>query len=487
MSVVLCPPRLGALWAGTALGTGAVMAWALDADIWAFSLAFTFLASLPLLERSDDQTLDPFRPLLGLSVLLFLYSLSTLIFVSEERLTYYGEAVSKATMDTYQWACLLCMAGISVGTLLAQVDRARPSIQPHGLVSFVGRGHIYHAALALGLALSPFIFQKFQPWNATSYADVALSLRVDNLSDQAAGVKEILLENIPTSLILAACTMALFDRERQKALRASAGLMVLAYLATAMLSGWRGHLMFAALTVVIYFHWKVKPLRLLPLAMAGALSYVLINALSVARVSSNPVEMFMALVDNVGEAGLGFLALKQSGELATSTNLLRLITGLEGGETQYGMGSIALNQVLAFVPRTLLPDRPPVASELFVQVFYPGVFESGGGYGFFLPQDGYWDFGLAGVFFYSVVLGLALEALYRWFLHRRQSDFLVLLYAALYSQLVLSVVRSGLFASIKAALISSIPLLVVLLGIAAVRIALGRPIRAGRQFPGAQG
>jgi hypothetical protein len=482
---VTVTPRLGVLWAITGLGAGAAIAWALDADIWAFSLAFACLAGLPLLERSDARALDPFRPLLGLSVLLFLYSLSTLIFVSEERVTYYGESVSLATMVTYSQACLLCMAGISAGTLLAQGERVGHAVPVPAPEPFISRRNIYHAALALGLALSPFVYQKFQPWNATSYADVALTLRVDNLSDQAAGVREILLENIPTSLILAACTLVMFDRKRQAVLRVLAAVMVLAYLATAMLSGWRGHLMFAALTVAIYFHWKVRPLRLLPLAAAAVLSYVLINALSVARISSNPVEMAMALVDNVGEAGLGFLALKQSGELATSTNLLRLITGLEGGETQYGMGSIALNQLLAFAPRTVLPDRPPVASELFVQVFYPGVFESGGGYGFFLPQDGYWDFGLAGVFFYSVVLGLALESLYRWFLHRRHSDFMVLLYAVLYSQLVLSVVRSGLFASLKAALIASIPLLVVLLGHAAWRLALGLPMRPVRQTQGA--
>lgn len=453
--------RLGAMWVGLGLASTAMLAWAWEADILAFSLAFAFLASLPLLERGDRHALDPFRPLLGLSVLLFLYSLSTLLYVSEEGLTYYGESVSEGTVLTYQLACLLCMAGIGAGTLLIG-PRRFDRVAPAAVDEAAERAFTYRLGALLGLVMLPFIHAKFQPWNATAYADAALALRVDNLADQAAGIKETVLENIPTALVLAAGTLASFDRSLRLHERALGATLVVLYISTALLSGWRGHMMFAALTVAVYFHWKVRRLKILPLAAAGVITYVLINALSVARVSADPVEMVIALSENFGEKGLGFLALKQSGELATSTNLLRLISGLEGGETSFGMGSIALGQLMAFVPRAILPDRPPVASELFVQTFYPGIFESGGGYGFFLPQDGYWDFGLLGVFFYGIALGACLEALFRWFLARRHSAMLVLLYAAVYSQLVLSVVRSGFLGSVKASLLAAAPALLLL-------------------------
>lgn len=447
----------------------AMLALMLDAPVFAFSFTFASLSVLPLLGPVHRVVIDPFRPHIGLSTLLYLYSLSTLIFVKNGNVTYYGEQVSEEIIFLYIMACLFCTAGISCGTLMINLfgSKNRQIIFSKKLVP--DRFGIYKIALVLGFIFSPLIIYKFQPWNATSYADVALSLRVEHLSDVTAGIKGILFENMPLILILAACTFAIFDHGLHSLIRLMAGSLLIAYTTTSLLSGWRGELAFIILVIIIYFHWRIKKLKIKYLIFAALIGYILINTLSVARVSSNPIEMIAAVLENFDTSGLVFLAISQSSELATSTNLLRLILGIETGESQFGHGSILFNQISSFVPRAIWPDRPPMGSELFVQTFYPGLFESGGGYGFFLPQDGYWDFGLTGVFFYSLFFGMILESIYIWFSNRRSIDFLVLFYAILYSHLVLAVVRSGIIAGLKAALIASIPLIIVWIGYVIIR------------------
>ncbi len=473
-----------ALWAVStlALVLFALLAFVMEAQVLAFSFAFILLSIIPLLNPNQRIKMDPFRPHFGLSILLFLYSVSTLIFVINNDTTYYGEEVSKQTIFIYSIACLLCMGGISCGTLMASLLKSKN----YNLV-FLSRllpnnKKIYKISLICGLIFFPFIIHKFQPWNATSYADVALSLRVEKFSDNSAGIKEIIFENIPAMIVLVACTLAIFDWKLHKSIRFIAGLLLLAYITTSLLSGWRGQLVFVILIIFIYYHWRIKSIKISYLIATALIGYVVINTLSVARISSNPMEMISAVSENINDKGFVFLAISQSGELATSTNLLRLISGIESGEIQYGYGSILFKQISAFVPRAIWPDRPPMGSELFVQTFYPGIYESGGGYGFFLPQDGFWDFGLIGVFFYGLFLGFLLEKLYMWFFNHRQIDFIVLFYAIVYSQLVLAVVRSGTVGSLKAALIASIPLMVLGVGYMIVRLGSGLPVRLNSHY-----
>ncbi len=438
-----------------------ILGFTLNADIFGFTGCFLALAVLPFIAPPSNHQTDVFQPYIGTAVLLYLYSLSTLMFVREAGLTYYGESVAIADLQTYRWACLLAMAGLALGTTFANTA---PNYW-HRPQSHQTRDQTktwLQAAAVLGLVALPMIGEKFLPWSATSYADTALSLRVNRMADQSAGLQEVFLEAVPTTWVLCAATVLLFDRCRAPYLRLLAGLLLMAYVMTTLLSGWRGQLMVALLLVVIYFHYRVRSISLLEVALGGFSIYLLINVLSVARASANPFEMLQFLLSEIGDRGFEFLALQQSGELATSTNLLRLIEGIRSGEANFGWGTIGLGQLAAFVPRTLLPERPEIASEMFVKVFYPGIFESGGGYGFFMPQDGYWDFGLPGVFVYCAIFAFLTERGYRWLRQRFAVDLFVFLYALLYSQLVLSVIRSGLFASFKAGLIAALPVLLLL-------------------------
>jgi oligosaccharide repeat unit polymerase len=452
----------------------ALVAYAAETSILSFSGVYVALAAVPFVVRKSALNTDVFRPFTGLAALLYLYSISTPLFISATNGTYWGEVVDAGDLATYYFACVAAIAGLSLGTVLAShADRRYGTPVIPTVTDQYQRRLLVVAALVAGILGLPFIVGKFDPTAATSYGDVALSLRVDRLADKSSGPKEILFEIIPSTIVLCAATSILFDSYRRFVLRILAGSLIALYWITSILSGWRGQLMVAILIVGIFFHYRVRAFRWTNMFIGAVLIYVLINGLSVVRASSNPVEMFAALLSAIDDRGFQFLAIEQSGELATSTNLITLIHGIETGKTQYGLGSIALGQIAAFLPRAVLADRPDFGSELFVKTFYPGVFESGGGYGFFVVQDGYWDFGLLGVVFYCALFAYFIERLYRALSHRFHMDLVVFLYALLYSQLVLSLVRSGIFAAIKGALIVASPMLLLLVLSRAIRFRVG--------------
>ncbi len=458
---------------------GACLAGLLGAELLEFTFAFAVLALIPFAARAGRGKPDPFRPFIGLLALLYLYSVSTLLFVEAAGATYYGEPVVAVDLSTYRTACLLAAAGISLGALIGQSGRV-PMTRLSSATAAAEHTALIWLAAGLAALAFPLIAGKFAPWLATSYGEVALSLRVERLAEHSAGIKETLLETLPITIVLCGCTALMFDSRQAGIMRLVAATIFGLYCVSTLLSGWRGQLMSAALISGIYFHYKVRPIRWYQMIIAALIVYVLINVISVVRATSAPMEMIALLIDAVSDRGFGFLALSQSGELATSTNLLRLISGIRLGESEFGLGSVTLGQLAAFLPRPLMPSRPPIASELFVMTFYPGVLESGGGYGFFMVQDGYWDFGLPGVFFYCLAFGLAVETLYRHLRVRMRSDVVIFLYAILYSQLVLSVVRNGIFASLKAALIAIIPIgVMVVMSHLIVASARSIPARAG--------
>jgi oligosaccharide repeat unit polymerase len=248
---------------------------------------------------------------------------------------------------------------------------------------------------------------------------------------------------------------------RQRSLRLLGLGIFLTYIIANTLAGWRGAVVAALLIPLFYYHYRIKPLGVRAALVGGLVIYVFVNALSVVRVSSNPIEMIQLMRDNIGSNGLKFASLSSSGELMVGNNLVRLISGIQSGETEFTHGRSVLDGVLVLVPRALYPNRPLALSEEFVEVFYPGVLESGGGRGLFILQDGYWAFGVFGVFVSMVLYGWLVQAIYVRFMRGLSSDLAVLCYSAVYGALVLAAVRTGVISSLKGAFVDSIPFIIL--------------------------
>lgn len=229
------------------------------------------------------------------------------------------------------------------------------------------------------------------------------------------------------------------------------------------MAGKRGVVVDALIPLVVFFHYRVRRIRLREFVAVILCGYLFINLMSVARVSSNPLEMLQLIRDAIAVAGPALLGVAATSELWTATNLHRLIEGVASNETQLTYGVSFVNEWSTLLPRFIYPDRPLTLAERFVDVFYPGLLESGGGMGLFILQEGYWAFGLIGIVITMLGFGYFLETLYRLLLTHLNSVPALLLYGFAYSPLVLSSVRNGITGSIKAAGLMMAPILMALL------------------------
>ena len=427
-----------------------------------FYLAYAGVALIPyLVRRTSLKELDPLDPYFVLSILLFAYIISTLIDFERTGLADTLESVSSLSVVKFGLACLVGQLGLAVGELVG-TRRSEPggsvrTAESHDirLSLLIGPG------LALAVILLPFYADRLNIFNVASYADTAFESRVDRMLDRAAGVKDVFLREVPASMLLCACTALLFDRTRLLAFRLAAGTILALYALTSMLSGSRGVLVATTLLPLMYYHYCVRRFSLVTIATMGVAGVVLVNALSIARVSSNPEEMIAAVTEQIDTQGYGFLGVAGSGELKTSANLVRLIVGIDTGEDRYRWGEVLWSNIASTVPRALWPDRPPTGSELFAEVFSPGALQSGQGFGSFIFQDPYWDFSFAGVFIFSLALAWSMRKFYIAFVIRDGSRFWILVYTIIYSNLIIAVVRSGMFAGIKGSMVPILPLLLI--------------------------
>jgi len=453
--------------------TAAAVAFVLATDTGGAGLRFGLFVSIYLMiaylfitRYKGPGSLDLFGPAPGLVVLLFLYSVASALYVESAGTTNYGDSVNASVMSTYYISCILGLAGISAGMLVAQ--RCENFFNDGAIVRrFRIDNHTFFRKLilygtAVAIAFFPFIYKSFDFTNVLSYAERALPLRLEHMASATSGLSEFFLVILPVTLVLCTATL-LMIRSRMLWIKLTGAAVLTAYILTNTLAGWRGVVISAAAIPLVFYHYRVKRISGTKAAIVIVLVYLFINGLSVVRFTSDPKQMWDAMRDEITYHGFEFAKLKSSGELLVGTNLMRLISGLEDGETDFTYGSSVVTELLVFVPRAFYPNRPLPLSEKFVNVFYPHVYSSGGGYGFFILQEGYWSFGIVGVLIFMFIYGFSVQMVYQWFSKNMHHDCVGLLYSGIYVPLVLTAVRTGIIGTYKMALMNVFPIMVIML------------------------
>ncbi len=426
-----------------------------------------------------DRRFDVLHPAVGLFLLLFLYSLSSALFVETERTTFFGESLLPQVDALYYWICIAGAAGLALGLgarcLGGAPDSRAQAVAPADNAAL--RSTMVGCCVVLCVLFLPFIAPKFNFFSVHSYYEVALSSRIERIGDETLGTVDVLTLYLPLTLLLALCAYAIQSAAVRPVLRVLALTAFLAYVATGFLAGERYTILYCGLVLLAYRHFRIRRIGFLQAAVAGALAYFLMNLVPIIRGSTDPAQMLLALQDAIHARGWADFSLTYSNELLTATNLHRHIQGMLLGETHYNYGYSLVTDLLVWIPRLLYPNRPLPTSEQFVEVFYPGVRDIGGGYGFFILQEGYWAFGIFGAFLFMAVFGWILDGIYRLVVRFQQYDLVVFLYAAIYADLVMASVRSGVVGSFKAALLRAVPFALVLL------VHAWRMRAAGRRVP----
>ncbi len=423
-----------------------------------FVLSFLTIFLTPITAKNSN--IDIFDPYIGLSILFFLYSVSTVIYVQIYGQTFYKEEFTETALLKYISIVLIGQVGLSTAYFFSK----KHTVKKKFFKKKLSENNIIRLSIVLSALLFPFFYKKFNLFNVESYSNTALSSRLDRMSDATAGLRDVFLIDIPVTILLSASTILLFRKNHILQFRLLGLLILSLYIGTSLLSGWRSEVVSAIILISIYYHYQINKISLNTAILGSSLAYVLINLISILRSSPDIYNIAETFSDYTGSFGYNFLSITGSSELLTSTNLLRLVVGIESGEVEFTYGFTALSQLLVLIPRFIWPNRPLSASENFVDTFYPGVLESGGGYGLFFLIEGYWDFGVIGVFIYTVFFYLIIHRLYTTLvINFSYGVYGVFIYSLLYGIAVLPSVRSGMLGTYKMAALVSTPFIFLII------------------------
>ncbi|QWV91959.1 oligosaccharide repeat unit polymerase [Geomonas oryzisoli] len=438
----------------------------LSSPFQAFVFVYVVIVGLFLSAYCEGRDIDFFSPGVGLTVLLFLYAVSSALFAETTGLTAHNDPVGDDVLTTYYFSCLAGLIGLVGGMLFAQRIKMPATGIRFPSVFLVENNKFHQKLFWAALLLGGIFCYRLLPWfnflNVPSYAERALALRLERMQDSASGITETLFTNLPLTLILCLATLYVFT-SRKRAYMIAGSVIILSYLARNTMAGWRGQVMAAVIIPAIFYHYRVRRIKTVAAVLSGALVYLFVNVMSFVRSTSNLGEMYNLVQAALQSGDAKFLSFTSSTELLVGTNLLRLISGINANESGFTYGLSLISEFLVFIPKVLFPSRPLPLSEQFAATFYPGELEQGGGFGFFFLQEGYWAGGVLGVLVLTFVYGWCVETIFQWVKKNIHYDAVPLIYAVMYNALVLAAVRSGLFGNFKNLLMGLIPFLVVFL------------------------
>lgn len=409
---------------------------------------------------------DIFYPKYILLIFFYLYSLAGISAIEFIGTDSQGTVIPIKILDDYIVSCLIGLFGLCLGfSLFKTKNRTKEYViyfndkKAYKLLSFY--------VLAALIFNFKKIFEKYNFLSVQSYAETALSYRLEFQESSASGLSQVFFLDSPI-LLLNFILIYKFFKSKNKIIKILYIIPYISCVLTAILSGFRGHLVAILVPFLFLAHYQFKrfelsPIKVLISVFFGFIGYTAINLLAFLRSTSDIKEMSNIIYDLFANRSFVFNSIANSGELTTSINLMRLMLGIERGEVNFTYGLSFINEILVFVPLLLFPNRPNSVSEEFVISFHPEIHEIGGGLGQFCLLEGYWAFGNIGVLFTSVVFTYLLAKFYSKILpYLAISPVFVLLYSQVFNSTVISVVRGGYIGSIKAGIIGSIVIILII-------------------------
>jgi len=414
------------------------------------------------------QESDLMAPAVPLALMTFLYSVIPVLFWLDAGATYLGEPVGTRAVTIYCVANLAGLCGLLAGVRLCppapRAAAAPAGPAEAGAVAVRNRIQLRlmtAMAVVSGLACIRFVWEKLDFVHVKTYLDSSGAGRIEKLAEGAAQpLQEVIFQLIPMILITSVAVWAIFNAARIYRLAAAAvfGVSVL----TAFLGGNRSDLVRYGIALLTYYHYRIRKIRAVTFILLAAGGIVLVNLVSFLRVTTDVRAMVEVVRESQADNAKTF-SLKNSTEFNVGSTLMTLIQSMEDGRLSFNGGAYVVDEMASYLPRAIRPSRPLSMSERYAEFVMPGVLEQGGGLGFYFLGEGYWAFGLPGVFLFSLVFGWLVQRLYVLFKRNLRFEISALAYGWVMYPLIFSSIRSGMVASFKVSLMAAAPFLLLLL------------------------
>lgn len=211
--------------------------------------------------------------------------------------------------------------------------------------------------------------------------------------------------------------------------------LLAANLAINVLTGNRGLLMYIAVVLVVFIHWRIRPLSLkilMPVAIAG---FIALNVMGSLRNSNyDSLDDFFAKTSTSAESVTadsegGLFYTLTIGEFVVPFETLPQLVATVGVIEVPWLGLSFIRSPVYLIPSFLLPDRPDALAIWYMNNFYGGSGGLNEGRAFFFLSEGYLNFGPLGVFLVAAAWGIVWGGLHHWMKRGRQRFGTVLVYA----------------------------------------------------------
>ncbi len=418
---------------------------------------FLLLAGTPLMVQIGKRTFDFFEAGTIFLAVFACYSLLLPVWFWVNH-----QPVDAWTLNTYLWACLVAVIGFEAGyygpsilrtTVRSPERQLRPLNDPtlaqlrsRALLLLAAGLGLYGTFIAVTGGLSKFLQMGYGGQLYLAYGDKGFL---------GFGADWVLLS---LSLLFLSAVWELKWRPSRWA-------RVLLFLTLVLLGTWgallfhmgsRGQMLRVVLIIVISLHLTVRRLRVLETMSGLALTYAFFVMYGHVRTLVPQIGIVATLSTMLHRVSLKLLLPTSFGEFVFPP---RALWEIIEDRTPRLAGLSYLNIPAIMLPKALFPLRPATLAEWRLQRWYPDLWRSGRGLGFFTVAEGWLNFGAVGVFLQMLVFGLALRFIWAWVQQRRDLGS-VFVYAVTVVYLVFTGIRIDMAPLLKGYLFSALfPLL----------------------------
>lgn len=210
------------------------------------------------------------------------------------------------------------------------------------------------------------------------------------------------------------------------------GVVVLMHLVMAR----RAQLLYMGLTVWMFWHGAVRPIRMRTVVAAGILCFVALNLMGGLRGATyeSVGDFWASTVEGFQQRqsygfGNGFIYTLTTGEFVVPFETFPQMIESVGTTVNPEFGMTYLRAPLQVIPQALFSGRPLPLANWYMSRFYGGGYDFNEGRAFFFLAEGYLNFGIVGVILTMLFWGFFLGTLHRYRLSSGNKPGSLLLYS----------------------------------------------------------
>lgn len=293
--------------------------------------------------------------------------------------------------------------------------------------------------------------------NIRSYVEAAALHRMVRTS--ASGVTEFLQE-VSILFILGSLLIRSFVRKK---LSIISTILFGIYAVIGIMSGGKSLVIQFVTLLLIYYNYNVKRISLKPIVICFLILLSFSTIINHVR-STTSIPVMAELAVDLYKTDLIYLTPLMNGELTgPPRTLMNVIKDIESEHMDYSFGfTTYIPDLISFIPRIIYPDRPLPGPENYMETFHPGALQQGLGEGYSMLTEGYWAFGLIGVFIGMFLYGIIISVFYEILQRNLDNGVMIFVYALAFFPLITTATRTGLIGALKGTAMVIVPFLFII-------------------------